>query len=218
MTAQTVNTLNVIHTVKHKPFGSVFIEGTIHKNALRLDLLTKSSIEDPHIIRLLARWRKKHADWFPSQFPVTQIRTKKWLEKGVIDQSDRLLFMIYMAGVYRGHVGLYRFNRTGKTCEIDNIVRGRNGVKGMMEASIRLLMQWGKETLGITGYTLQTTSDNIRAIALYTRLGFAEVKRTALVYEKVSDGGQWVRAPKTYSGTIHKYDVYMKWGNHGKKT
>lgn len=200
-----------IRTLKESRFGTVFVDGHVGRRLLRLDLLTASSVNNAHIIRLLSRWRKKHQQWFPSQFPITSSRTRVWLQHRVIDEPDRLLFMIHLSGTYRGHVGLYRFTSDYTSCEIDNILRGRVGGKGMMEESIRRMMDWGMQTLGIRTYTLQTTSDNVRAIALYARIGFREIKRVGLVYKKTSDGGEWQEAPKRYTGHIKKYDIFMKW-------
>ncbi len=182
---------------------------TIQGESCALELLTHDHRTDVHIVRLLARWRKKHEYWFPAQFPVTLKRTAVWLEKKVIEEPDRLLFMISDHGTYRGHVGLYRFDFEHHSCEIDNIVRGRSGPKGMMAQAIQLMMKWGRETLGLTQYTLQTTSDNVRALALYTRLGFVETKRVPLVYTKTSDGGLWEVASNENADNIKRYDVYM---------
>ena len=182
---------------------------TIQGESCALELLTHDHRTDVHIVRLLARWRKKHEYWFPAQFPVTLKRTAVWLEKKVIEEPDRLLFMISDHGTYRGHVGLYRFDFEHHSCEIDNIVRGRSGPKGMMAQAIQLMMKWGRETLGLTQYTLQTTSDNVRALALYTRLGFVETKRVPLVYTKTSDGGSWEVASNENADNIKRYDVYM---------
>lgn len=174
-----------------------------------LSLLTHDRVYDTHIIRLLSRWRKKHEVWFPAQFPVTQKRTRDWLKHRVIDESDRLLFMVEERGIYKGHVGLFRFDFEAKSCEIDNIVKGRKGKKGMMERAIRAMMLWGEDALGIAYYTLQTTSDNVRALALYERMGFVETKRVPLEYKKSENGGEWIVSTDVKKNNIKRYDVYM---------
>lgn len=209
MNAKKTQILSTIARLKQARFGSMDLVSSESKYPLILRLLTTQSVEDPHIVRLLGRWRKKHEYWFPAQFPVTMKRTASWLQNRVINEPDRLLFMIVIHGTYRGHVGLYRFDFDTNSCEIDNIVRGRIGRKGMMADAIQLMMHWGRETLGLTSYTLQTTSDNIRALSLYTRLGFVETKRIPLVYTKTHDGGEWKIAPDGYTKRIKRFDVYM---------
>lgn len=209
MNANKKDILSIIYTLKQAGFGTNDLTSPDTSYPLTLRLLTSETVQNAHIIRLLSRWRKKHEFWFPAQFPVSMKRTKVWLEKKVIEEPDRLLFMIDVHGTYRGHVGLYRFDVEHKSCEIDNIVRGRSGQKGMMADAIRLMMQWGRKTLGITSYTLQTTSDNSRALSLYSKLGFVETKRIPLVYTKTTDGGQWLEAPEEYTKSIKRFDVFM---------
>ncbi|HUD19802.1 MAG TPA: GNAT family N-acetyltransferase [Patescibacteria group bacterium] len=201
----------IIARLKNKSFGSVSIRGIIRRTNYDLILLTRDSITDDHIVALLSRWRKKHETWFPTQFPVTRKRTKGWLKNNVINTQDRLLFMIRVHDTYIGHVGLYRFDFEKKTCEIDNIVRGRKGYPGLVTAAIRQMMQWGMSTFGLNGYTLQTTSDNERALRLYNKLGFVETKRIRLIHRTTRDGGEWITAPMGYKRSIQRYDVFMKW-------
>jgi RimJ/RimL family protein N-acetyltransferase len=172
-------------------------------------LLTMDSHGDSRIIRLLARWRKKHEKWFPSQFPVSETRTASWLKKQVLDHPGRLLFMLRVHDIYMGHLGLFRFDFEKKTCEIDNIIRGRAGYPGLMACAISTMMAWGQTTLGLSGYTLQTTSDNTKALRLYESLGFAETKRIPLIYTKTEEGGEWLPAPAGQQ-KIKRYDVYMR--------
>jgi len=173
-------------------------------------LLTQESVDNDHIVRLLARWRKKHEVWFPALFPVSGERTRSWLQKRVMDEQDRLLFMLQIHGTYIGHVGLYRFDFARRSCEIDNIVRGVAGYPGIMQSAIICMMVWGNKALDLNSYTLQTTSDNKRALTLYKKLGFVETKRVSLVYNKTTDGGAWEAASPGYKGSIRRYDVYMK--------
>lgn len=210
MTIFETQTQEKIVAIKSNPSGTVNAVGMVGPVQFQLISVTHSDEDNMQLIRLLARWRKKHEIWFPAQFPVTIKRTKEWVKTRVLFVPDRLLFMISIHDTYRGHVGLYRFDFDRKTCEIDNIVRGKSGTKGLMEFAIITMMEWGKKQLGLKGYTLQTTSDNARALALYTRLGFVETKRVPLIYTKTVDGGEWTTPAKGYTGSIERYDVYMK--------
>ncbi len=198
-----------IQKLKVSRFGKRIIQGDASDVEFALVLLTYDSLREERIIRLLARWRKKHEKWFPSQFPVSTNRTRVWLEKQVLDNKQRLLFMLRVHDIYMGHLGLFRFDFQKKTCEIDNIVRGRRGYPGLMAHAIGLMMEWGKKELGLSGFTLQTTSDNMKAIRLYESLGFAETKRIPLIYTKTESGGEWVPADEGEQ-YIKRYDVYME--------
>jgi len=208
MNKETIETS--IRSFKNQPFGKRILHGTLRGKRFELVFLTKDRENDAHIIRLLAKWRKNSEQWFLTQFPVTVERTRKWYRKLLMDDADRLLFLIKIDGNYVGHVGLNRFDFEHQTCEIDNIVRGEKGYPGLMESAIRVMMMWGRQELRLKGYTLSTSSDNQKALALYRKLGFIVVKQMPLVYKKTTNGGEWVVAPSIYSKPIVRYEVYMK--------
>lgn len=198
-------------TLKNKRFGEVQIPCLFNELGYQLLLLTADCAEEAQLMELLGAWRKKHEIWFQAQFPVSLARTTAWFKNKVIGAPDRLLFIIKIGDIYVGHVGLFRFDFARGTCEIDNIVRGADDVApGIIGDAVVKMMAWGRENFGIGNYTLQTTSDNARALRLYDKLGFVETKRIPLLYQKTEEGGEWIEAPADYSGPIERYDIYME--------
>ena len=108
--------LRKMKDLKHRPFGSVKIEETFGGAPYTLLLLAGGCEQNPEIVSLLARWRKKHESWFPAIFRVTVEGTARWLKNQVIETPDRLLFMIRVDGRYMGHVGLFRFHFDQREC------------------------------------------------------------------------------------------------------
>jgi perosamine synthetase len=200
-----------IHDYKVKPFGNLKINGIFHGAKYSLIYLTSASKPDPKIISLLSKWRGKHASWFSTQFPVSEIGTQKWYQTKLIDNPDRLLFMIAVNQKYIGHIGLNRFDYPNKTSEIDNIIRGEENFPGLMEAAIKKMMEWGKKTLGIRGYYLTTFSDNEKALNLYHRLGFVQIRSKPLIFKKSTTGGEWVEAIKDSTAEIRRAEIRMKY-------
>lgn len=202
--------LTKIKEIKSKSFSTIKIECIFGELKYDLLLLTEDCTNDLKIIRLLSLWRKKHELWFQSQFKVTTKGTQKWLKDKVIETPDRLLFMIKVKDRYIGHVGLFRFDFKNFTCEIDNIVRGVNLYPGIMFNAVSNMMAWGKKELELNDYTLETTSDNIKAISLYNKLGFYEYKKIPLIETNLRGYNEWIIAPKNYDKTINRYQIFMK--------
>jgi RimJ/RimL family protein N-acetyltransferase len=152
--------------------------------------------DSPESVAVLAEWRKAASDAFPSQFPVTLAGTRRWLVHQLLELSERLLFWVTDLGGRRiGHVGLFHFNFELNEVELDNIVRGaQNALPGVMEASIRALIDWTFETLGMHALTLRVFADNIRAIRLYQRCGFQEVQLTPMSCVVEGEVVRWVEA------------------------
>jgi RimJ/RimL family protein N-acetyltransferase len=146
-----------------------------------LEPVTYLQKDDQQLIHFLARLRRMHANWFPSQFPVTMGGTQKWLKENVLDLPDRILFLICIDDIYIGHMGLYRFDYQTGSAEIDNVVRGRSEYPGIMTAALHELMSWSKITLNLKKLTLRTFGDNVKAISLYQRCGFHRTNVIPLV-------------------------------------
>jgi perosamine synthetase len=177
-----------------------------------LKVITQKEVDSDSQIETLAAWRKKAQEFFPSQFHVTAEGTKIWLKKAVIDQSDRILFFILNAkGEEVGHVGLFRFDYQKKSCELDNVVRGVDGInQGIIEGASRSLMHWAKEFLGIEIFYLQVLSTNDRAVRLYQRLGFSEISRRPLKKVLGKNGSRYTEALGDLYESIKVYNVVMK--------
>jgi RimJ/RimL family protein N-acetyltransferase len=195
-------------------FGEIRINGIFEGTSYSLEFLTAECSNNLHLMGLLAKWRKNHEYWFPAIFPVTTERTIKWFTKGVIENPHRLLFILKVNSDYIGHLGLNRFNFDLKSCEIDNIVRGEEGYRGIMGHAVLQMMEWGRRHLKLYGYSLQTSSDNIKALKLYNRLGFKEVGRVAMIQKQSADGLEWVEAIEPYNpSNISRYNIKMELNN-----
>ncbi len=198
-----------INALKSTRFGDARAGGEF--NGVKYDILplTRDRAGDGIIIELLGKWRKENESFFLSKFEVTFERTLAWYHKQLMDKADRLLFMIKIDGRYIGHVGLFRFDPERRSCEIDNIVRGEKSYPGIIGAAILSMMKWGKETLGIEGYTLKVLGDNERAIRLYKSLGYEETGRIPLVLINGKDGPEWTEAPEGWGGKPERFYSVM---------
>jgi len=202
--------LSKIKKLKHEDFGKVVIDCKFNGLEYKLVLLTADCALNRNLMKLIGRWRKENEMWFNSQFNVTVERTTKWFKERVIGAPDRLLFMIKVNNDYIGHVGLFRFDFESKTCEIDNIVRGEPEYPGIMSDANRNMIVWGKDTLGLKGYSLRVAVHNERAIRLYKGLGFKETARVPMIQVEGKDGLEWTEAPEGYDKKAKKYDFIMK--------
>jgi RimJ/RimL family protein N-acetyltransferase len=177
--------------------------------------ITVRAIDNAELIRLLAKWRQENEIWFPAQFKVTEEGTKKWLKEQVIEANDRFLFLLETPdGIPFGHVGLYRFNFEEGACEIDNILRGAGNIPGVMTAAVNVLDDWAFSVLGVRKLYLKVFSDNQRAIALYNRCGYKEIKKIPLKKVAENDMIKWIELPDDFKGKAERYFSIMALPNH----
>jgi RimJ/RimL family protein N-acetyltransferase len=177
----------------------------------RLEPVTWADADDEAAVALLADWRRAAADAFPSQFPVTQAGTQRWLVKQLLETPDRVLFWVTTPDGRRlGHLGLFRYDPLEQQIEIDNVVRGVPGeLPGVMTAALHTLLGWTFGTLGMTAVFLRVFSDNARALRLYERLGFCEVLRLPLARVEEGDVVRWVEVEGSYRRPVSRYFVTL---------
>ncbi|OGH51229.1 MAG: hypothetical protein A3H17_01220 [Candidatus Levybacteria bacterium RIFCSPLOWO2_12_FULL_37_14] len=176
-----------------------------------LRVVSQSAYDDRGEIRLLAKWRYASQAWFPAQFTVTEEGTRDWVQKKLIDAEDRILFFIETpSGKPIGHVGLFRFNFSEFACEIDNVIRGEAYLPGIMTSAIITLINWAKKYLKVKNIYLEVFSDNSRALKLYQRCDFIEIKRVPLRKEEQDGRVSWIEDVGK-KRNIQRYNVYMKY-------
>lgn len=176
-----------------------------------LRTVTKSSLYNNEEVRLLSKWRKQSEWWFPAQFRITTAGTKKWLQERLLDTKDRFLFIIETpSGIPIGHVGLFRFNFTENSCEVDNVIRGEPDIPGIMTYAVYTTITWAKKYLGVKKFYLEVFSDNEKAIKLYERCGFREINRVPMKKIVEKNRVDWIEIQNS-NEKFERYNIYMKY-------
>lgn len=175
----------------------------------KLKPITKDDAEDEDLINRLATWRNNAQYYYPTQFNVTFNGTKKWLKNEVIENNDRLLYMIQVNNNYIGHAGYFRFNYEEKYCELDNIVRGISEAPGIMLYACKTLIANAFDNYNLNKIFLRVTSDNTKALTLYSKLGFKEIYRMPLMKIEKNDMIEWIPAISNPYKQIDRYFITM---------
>ena len=151
----------------------------------------EASIEDVDLIADLVSWRKEAR--FRGDGAVTVAGTATWLRKSVLENSDRILWLIVdSSGKRHGHLGLWI--RYGKYFELDNVVKAaESDEKGLFSSAVRELGIWANEYLGLRELPLRVDKDNRHARGFYRNLGFEEVSHTNVPSDYLeSEETHWV--------------------------
>lgn len=139
--------------------------------------LDELSANDQSTIAALTLWRKKSMNNFLTQFEATIERTRKWLNEVVLKDNTRILFIIVDgAGKAVGNIGVC--NISENQAELDNVIRGEKvGDPGFMFFVGIAILSWLYWGMGVDSVVLHVFSNNIRAINLYSSIGFSERQR-----------------------------------------
>lgn len=140
-------------------------------------------------VELLSRWRAENPTLSPTRFHVTAEGTERWINNLVVDNDQRILFMVQdLRENYIGHMGFTGFDCAAQSAEVDLVVRGEKNVAlGLMEYAVQALVRWGKRELGLRHISLDVLWDNARD--LFLRTVWVSKKRTHSAYERGNPGG-----------------------------
>ena len=146
-----------------------------------------------NIVKVLSDWRRDNPTAGTGTFVVTDERTEKWLIKNVLDNEDRIIFLITdLKGDYIGHIGLAEFDEENLSADIDAVLRGvKNNLPGIMSYALKTIIVWGKDVLGLQNIYLDVYDDNVHAIKFYKRNNFAEVGKISLVKVRYENEVKW---------------------------
>lgn len=143
-------------------------------------------------IRLMTEWRNKFWQGFLTKFHATEERTKNWLQKEVIDNENRILFLILIDEKKIGHIGIHRYDEMINTADIDNVLRGvRNDFPRIMGEVIKAIFKLMFKELKLSRVQLRVFSDNHKAISLYERSSMVTVDSIPLKRFFTDDGWVW---------------------------
>lgn len=163
----------------------------------------------PACVELFSRWREENPTLSLARFQVTNERTERWLDRLVVENDNRIIFLIQdSAGEYIGHIGFAGFRYEKRAAEVDSVLRGKKGVHPrMMEWAMDALICWGKRELGLEHIDLEVYSANEHAIQFYKRCGFCEGHLIPLRRVELSDEVKWVPCDDEHSA--EKYYLHM---------
>ena len=144
--------------------------------------LTTLHLESNSIIEKLWQWREDHSYAYPSRYETTLESTKNWIQKAILSNPDRILFLIYdEKEELVGHAGFADGSNEECKLEFDNILRGDiKARKGIMSDAMRTLKHWAQDTLFPNGFYLRALASNDKAISFYEKLNYEETSRYPL--------------------------------------
>jgi RimJ/RimL family protein N-acetyltransferase len=170
--------------MKPKPFTSPIIQRKLNEvrelgiwdREQEWMIGTLQKIIDPtdREMKLLFKWRKNNQATYHDKHEITLETTKDWWRNYMLGSRERILFWVDdNDGTHIGHIGLANFTNRN-TCELDNVIRGRNKSDGIMYFAAETLIHWAFGKLKVKGMSLRTRFDNLHAKRFYEFLNFKE--------------------------------------------
>ncbi len=135
--------------------------------------ICKLHLDDPDTISYLMQLRNTYIDLFLGSELATYESTKNWLKNMVIENEDRILFLVVdKHGKRHGHLGLWL--REDTNLEVDNVIKDPVSIeKGLFGAALKTITSWAWEYLGSSELSLRVLTSNVKAVEFYKSNGFS---------------------------------------------
>lgn len=189
--------------------SSILIKDNAESICAYLIPVTELIFEYPSYIEKMVQWRQDNPTVSNNYFQVTKEGTEKWIRKVILEDNKKVFFIIFDKTLKPvGQMGISNLKEEEQSGFIYAVIKGdKNAQKGIMEYCLRGMMAWAKQELHICNFYLDVQETNDRAIALYKRIGFEQIKRIPLE-KKVSEKEiNWVISENPVA---ERYDVRMK--------
>lgn len=151
-------------------------------------------LSEVELLESMTTWRSTNMEFFFSRFESSIESTKEYLAKYSISETNRLLFLVMHDSNALGHLGVSGV--IGDYAEIDNVIKspkwGQLQNAPSMRDCIQKMMEWSNSTLGVRHFGLRVLSSNIRAIKLYSTLGFSISQSLPVIEDPKSKWGSLV--------------------------
>ncbi len=188
-----------------------------HKHIGNLKTISIKDVTDDDLVRFLADWRAANNIWFNAQFKVTFEGTKKWAKEQLIDREDRILFWIQtISGERIGHIGLSSFNFKENSCEMDNLIRGKETpISNIVLLAYNALKIWAFTVLKVSGIYARLFADNNAAKFINLSGGLKEIYK--IPAKKVIENGilEWKELPRDTNEKADRFVSVMYLKNAG---
>ncbi len=156
---------------------------------VRLRLLTAEDLP------MTLAWRNRDGvrKWFKFDAVLTSTQHREWFNR-YVEEDGNYVWIVEEREQGRavGQVSLYRLDRQRREAEVGRFIAapGFEG-RGYMKAAILTMMRWAFETLAVTRLYLEVFADNVNAVALYRKCGFAETRSEAGLLTMEAGDAKW---------------------------
>tara|TARA_B110000014_G_scaffold240438_1_gene208529 strand:+ start:611 stop:1249 length:639 start_codon:yes stop_codon:yes gene_type:complete len=149
--------------------------------------------ESNETLELSTKWRTDNQKWFQTSFKPTIENTRKWIKETILNDNDRILFMIFFDNKKIGQTGLDRYVIKDNSIDItgtlkDPCVKDRR----IMETTRKALCEWAFEYLDVSKIIFRVFSDNYRNINLIERCGALTVNSIPMKKLVKGDHPKWI--------------------------
>ena len=124
-------------------------------------------------VNLLYNLRKKYRKMFATDFEMTEDKTRNWIKKLILENPERILFMIYFDNKKIGCIGNGGYDKKNNSSRLDNMMKDPLcNLPGAMTIVEKVYLKWMFDDLKLSKITGFLFSDNSRMMKIHKKCGW----------------------------------------------
>jgi len=143
-------------------------------------------LQDNSLISDLMNWREQNTAAYPTKFTVTESGTKNWLLNQVVENPERLLFIVCDSTGSR--IGILSLNfRANEKCEIENVIKVNSDNFELISTALLTIENFVYEEIGLESCFTRVLKSNQNSANFYSDLSYEIVDEISLTESKDQD-------------------------------
>jgi len=156
------------------------------------DIMLKLIDNSEETIKLITKWRKLYRNNFGTDFEINEVKTRKWINDGVLSNIDKIVFMIYANNQKVGIISTSDYQEESNSAILDTMMKDPEfKLPGLMTTIEKIYLKWMFDELKLSKIRGFLFSDNEKMMKIHTKCGWKLKDVVPIRQIKTDEGTKW---------------------------
>ena len=148
--------------------------------------------ESDETVILLTKWREMYRNNFGTDFSISEKKTREWLRKGVLENPDKIVFVIYVENRKIGIISTAEYDEKTNSAILDTMMKDPTyKLPGLMTTIEKVYLKWMFDELNLSKITGFLFSDNKKMMNIHQKCGWAIIDIAPIQKISTDEGTKW---------------------------
>ena len=148
--------------------------------------------ESDETVILLTKWREMYRNNFGTDFSISEKKTREWLRKGVLENPDKIVFVIYVENRKIGIISTAEYDEKTNSAILDTMMKDPTyKLPGLMTTIEKVYLKWMFDELNLSKITGFLFSDNKKMMNIHQKCGWAIIDIVPIQKISTDEGTKW---------------------------
>ena len=148
--------------------------------------------ESDETVILLTKWREMYRNNFGTDFSISEQKTREWLRKGVLENPDKIVFVIYVENRKIGIISTAEYDEKTNSAILDTMMKDPTyKLPGLMTTIEKVYLKWMFDELNLSKITGFLFSDNKKMMGIHQKCGWAIIDIVPIQKISTDEGTKW---------------------------